>query len=295
MSIIFSYLPCLAVLTSPAGGYEWVVLVEETVVEMSRKVRVLCWVMTHPGNHERKAKHVRDTWGKRCDVLLFMSSKEDPSLPAVALKVEEGRKHLSKKSHEAFRYIYEHHLDDADWFLKADDDTYVVVENLRYMLHDRNHSEAVFFGCRFKGFMSGGSGYVLSREAVKIFVEKALSNPKRCHLRGAAEDMSMWECLHSVGVKPGDSRDELGRWRFLPFTPENHLNPGFFVGKYRWLWKYTFYPYKEGPESCSDTAISFHYVPPNLMHALEYFIYRLHPFGVQHQPSISAVVVKPLS
>ena len=30
-------------------------------------VRVLCWVMTSPANHEAKARHVKLTWGKRCD------------------------------------------------------------------------------------------------------------------------------------------------------------------------------------------------------------------------------------
>ncbi|CAG0894121.1 unnamed protein product [Darwinula stevensoni] len=270
--------------------YRLLTLTGDGTSSEEKKVRVLCWVMTQPDNHEKKARHVRDTWGKRCDVLLFMSSQDgpnvfiddyaDPSLPTVALKVEEGRQHLSKKSHEAFRYIYEHHLDDADWFLKADDDTYVVMENLRFMLHDRDPQEAVFFGSHFKYFMSGGAGYVLSREAVKKFVEQALPNPELCRL-GNAEDVSMWHCLHAVGVKAADARDELGRWRFLPFTPEHHLTPGFSAGKHEWLWRDSLYPYREGPECCSDTAISFHYISPTNMHALEYLIYRLRPYGAE--------------
>ncbi|CAG0905575.1 unnamed protein product, partial [Cyprideis torosa] len=49
---------------------------------MFNKVRILCWVATHPGNLQKKAIHVFKTWGKRCNTLLFVSGKGSEKIPS---------------------------------------------------------------------------------------------------------------------------------------------------------------------------------------------------------------------
>ena len=75
----------------------------------------------------------------------------------------EGRQKLWGKTKEAFKYIYENYMDKADWFFKADDDTFAIPENARYFLSRYDTNEPMWFGCRFSmhvkgGYMSGGAG-----------------------------------------------------------------------------------------------------------------------------------------
>ncbi|XP_022096877.1 glycoprotein-N-acetylgalactosamine 3-beta-galactosyltransferase 1-like isoform X2 [Acanthaster planci] len=237
------------------------------------KVKVLCWILTSPSTLHSKAAHIKETWGPRCDVTLYMSSQADPSFPAVALNVAEGRNSLWNKTRAALKYVYEHHSQEAEWFMKADDDTYVIVENLRYFLRDKNSSAPLYYGHNFKmftkqGYMSGGAGYVLSREALGRF---AKGDNYRCKTDYTAEDVGVGKCLEAVGVVAGDSRDSLNRSRFLPMSiadfVNNHLP--------NWYHHYKKYRTSEGLSCCSDYLISCHYVTPQTMHFLDFVIYHL--------------------
>lgn len=256
--------------------------------ELYQKVKILCWVMTQPKNHQKKAQHVKATWAHRCNKLIFISSENDSSLPAVKIHVQEGRDHLWEKTKVAFKYVYDNYYNDVDWFFKADDDTYAVMENMRFMLKPYSTKTPIFFGCKFKpfvkrGYMSGGAGYVLSKEALKRFVEVALPDGKICKQQhGGAEDVEIAKCLEKVGVVAGDSRDSLGRYRFFPFFPETHLIPNS-MPKGFWYWKWIYYPQRNGMDCCSDAAITFHYITPNQMYLLEYLIYHVRPYGVDTQ------------
>merc|ERR1719450_222276 len=101
-----------------------------------------------------------------------MSTQEDVSLGADKLDVEDGRNGLWTKVKLACKHVFLNHFDDYDWFMKADDDTFVIIENLKAMLSQYDTNEPIHFGHHSKalgGYFSGGAGYVLSKEALKKF------------------------------------------------------------------------------------------------------------------------------
>ena len=79
-----------------------------------------------------RGRAVQNTWAKRCHIPVFFYSRAaaapnssiTQASGTVALDVPDGRDHLTGKTMAALMYSYEKYGHIADWFLKADDDTY---------------------------------------------------------------------------------------------------------------------------------------------------------------------------
>ena len=79
----------------------------------------------------------------------------------------------------------------------------------------------------------------------------------------------MPNCLKkAAGVLPYDTRDELGRERFHPFTPANHLAYRIPRSGKDWYAQYSI-DLKVGYDCCSPQSVSFHYVDAPLMRRID--------------------------
>ncbi|CAH1777767.1 unnamed protein product [Owenia fusiformis] len=254
----------------------------QTHKQISKHYKILCWIMTSPTDLEKRTKHVRDTWAKHCDIDLYMSSQENTTFPTVGLNVTEGRAHISMKSKAAWTFIYENYLEKADYFLKGDPDTFIVVENLRRMLQNYNPNDAEIFGHMFylgggkhNVYMAGGPGIVASRESLKRMVEIAFRNStweKDCFPDGDSEDFKSCNCMIKAGAKPINCTDELGRERFLVYPPHTYIQRllgGWYTKAYN-----ADKGKNQGPNCCSEYPIGFHYIGPSIMYDMYYYFYK---------------------
>ncbi|SPP84936.1 glycoprotein-N-acetylgalactosamine 3-beta-galactosyltransferase 1-like [Drosophila guanche] len=262
-------------------------------VWLFNETRVLCLVLTNPLDITRMKAKVRSTWGKRCNKLIFIRSQ-----------IQKGLNDSTfARVQVALRSIYRNHFEGYDWFLKADANTYVIMENLRRFLYRYDPESSLIFGHRQRsdfraGYMHGAAGYVLSRGAMRRLNLFAFNGSNMCdpkllsfsaledrnqsftalagtHISSLAVDRAMGLCLKHVGVIPGESRDGFNQERFLPLMPQ-WLMPGTATWK---RYADTIY-FKPTPQNCcSTTLISLHSANGVAFDLLEFFLYKMRVFG----------------
>ena len=163
---------------------------------------------------------IKQTWGKHCDTILYFSDVL-PLLDNV-IKVENTDNMDIEVSasvlFNVLHYLYEHHMHNIDWVVRALPETYIIVENLQLFLSDKNPDDPVYYGQKFsqwgRYFPSTSAGYVMSREAIRRIATKGSTIPG-CHPRYREEDnYAIARCFKILGVVFGNSLDSQNRSRF---------------------------------------------------------------------------------
>lgn len=209
-----------------------------------RNVRILCLILTMDANFDYKVKTVEGTWAKRCNSYYFIANTERKGPHIIQSSVEEKRNNLVRKVTGAYKYVYERFLNEFDWIFKADDDTYAILENMRFLLSNYNSSEPGYLGYHFNrhvynGYMSGGAGYVISNGAFRTLIEEGI-NKNTCNFSPttkdpeASEDINVGHCLNKTGVSILSSLDIFGRETFHPYPIHQYLTGSLPTYLYQW-------------------------------------------------------------
>jgi hypothetical protein len=274
--------------------------------------KILCFIMTHSGNHATRIQSVLNTWGRKCTKLVLASNTTDASIvgaDVVQMQSKATWKHLWSKLQETLVYISTHYREEYDWFLKIDDDTYLIFENLQAyleslppstkeqplllgrlfgltlpLLNGALKSDHKFFQRLKKKytldpsnftfvFPSGGAGYVMTRAYLQVLVD---SFKEDTVLQGTPpEDVALAATtFYSHQVQPQGTRDEFGRQRFHFNTPADMYHA---ENMAPWVSRRhnATGGIVEGSECCSSNSVTFHYIDrtPGLMEYIHHQLY----------------------
>lgn len=155
--------------------------------------------------------------------------------------------------------------------------------------------------------MSDGSGYVLSREALRRFVQGLNESSKCLQQDDSAADVQAGRCLFNLHILAGDSRDSRLRNRFFPLPPHFQLLSNYTRSDYP-IHKHAYY-YSRAvssrfpslslslcrnpslslllPLQCLDCLsnypVAFHYISPEELYVYDYYSYRHNLYGRQSE------------
>jgi glycoprotein-N-acetylgalactosamine 3-beta-galactosyltransferase len=238
------------------------------VVNVGKKL--VCIVLTTEKNFHTRGLAVWNTYGKKCDKILFSCNclnfarnKNYTDIPFLQLNLTEDYAKMDIKVIQTLNETYKIYNKNYYWFLLVDDDTYVFVDNANRFISKIDQYLPQTFGHNFKvivkgGYQSGGGGVLFTPESMRRIVKSILEN--KCNDPVKMGDIATGICSERSNVSMGNSLDESGRERFHPLNMKN-----IYQGPKDWLHTYSSNNVKYGKECCSEQSITFHYTKPHEM------------------------------
>ena len=227
---------------------------------------IFCLIITNIRNLDSRTQMIYDSWAYKCDDYRFITLipgknkselleenfKEKFKLLKPEGLIIDRYNLLTFKVFRMFIDAYKYY-NKYDWYLKADDDTFIFYDNLKLFLSDKNPNLPITFGRDFQM-----AGYLLSSEALKRMATKLINNFTSCHVSGF-EDLDVGACWRSVNVTWSKSLDEFKKERFFP---QPLLD--FYHGSSRTDWLNTYGANKLFKVSLSINNLSSYYFNNNI-------------------------------
>ncbi len=156
--------------------------------ELAPRSLLFTGVLTAQKYLNTRALAIWKTWGKELsDIYFFSSPPEDAylrkELPVITLPgINDTEYPPQKKVYRMLKYMHDHFIDNFDFFMRADDDSYVKTDRLLELLKNINPAQDIYMGGPGFGrsndleriklkeeehYCQGGPGVIFSRSALR--------------------------------------------------------------------------------------------------------------------------------
>lgn len=233
-------------------------------------------VLTKQEFHDTRLAPLLKSWGRGARIILAASDSADERYPLTQDLNVRSKDDLGRKALMAWQRACDRA--DLDWIVMVDDDTFVITANLEAKLRKYDPSLPWYLGCKLTHlgmvarapFVAGGAGIVLSRAALRRFCSAAMQSsachPFRADSVMGAGDTAIGDCMDQLGIKPTNVEG------FYPFPSFGMQDPNDNWCKRSW-WtpKHVHCPPR-------PTAVTFHYVPPEMFSEMDWWITSFHRY-----------------
>lgn len=243
--------------------------------QLFRSVRITCFVlMTIPEELTRHTQRVQDSWANRCNKIVYVTTSCSPPVSPLPNVVElPGEAHSWLQLKNTLEYLYTHHQNDTDYFLRADDASLVLLDNMRHMLYPYSPDMPLFFGSHdaeaqtIENDVLAGV-FVLSRKALIALAEQN-RKPAADSFERDSTLKELVAALRLIDARRGNAQDERQKERFVSVQPRSAISPVM-------LW----YRIHAMLNMCSKRPVSLHPVSMFELYTLQFLAFQYQPLGL---------------
>ncbi|VUZ50993.1 unnamed protein product [Hymenolepis diminuta] len=258
----------------------------ETILvdQLAKAMPVMAFIFTSKDGLTNRVSQVKSTWAKRFNEVVFFSYETNLPFHIVSLTPAKGWAY----TRSAIAYIHENYGQNFAFFMKAQDNNYVIVENLRELLRTIDPEKPLLIGRQMKAkdgstYMMEEAGYVISRAGLRKLAAAIKDDIGACRTSNSHTGQVIGKCAEAAGLELMHAVDENKLEFFHPFPPRDFFNK---LVKEKYTNQTVYQPSQmnEIITSCSERSISFFNVQESCLYLLEYFSYHLYPYGIIRNP-----------